>query len=113
MTPRTKRASGAARTRARVAAMVLAGIAGSSWSAPVMPPPLPPESSSSSLKDVSELSATKPAVDPETLPGAPVYHQVCAGCHEGQVPKAPHKMFLQMMPAQNIVAALTTGLMQA
>lgn len=113
MTPRTKRASGAARTRARVAAMVLAGIAGSSWSAPVMPPPLPPESSSSSLKDVSELSATKPAVDPETLPGAPVYHQACAGCHEGQVPKAPHKMFLQMMPAQNIVAALTTGLMQA
>lgn len=77
-------------------------------------PPAPPqESSSSSLKDVSELSATKPAVDPETLPGAPVYRRVCATCHEGQVPKAPHKMFLQMMPARTILDALTTGLMKA
>ncbi len=67
----------------------------------------------SSLKDVSELSATKPTVDPETLPGAPVYHTICAACHEGQVPKAPHKMFLQMMPAENILAALTTGPMKA
>ena len=68
---------------------------------------------SSSLKDISELSASKPKVDPETLPGAPVYHSVCAACHEGQVPKAPHKMFLQMMPPENILAALTTGLMKA
>ena len=68
---------------------------------------------SSSLKDISELSATKPKVDPETLPGAPVYHAVCAACHEGQVPKAPHKMFLQMMPPENILAALTTGLMKS
>ena len=77
-------------------------------------PPAAPaqESSSSSLKDVSELSATKPSVDPETLPGAPVYHKVCAACHEGQVPKAPHKMFLQMMAAQTILEALTTGLMK-
>jgi len=72
----------------------------------------PPAKESSPLKDVSELSATKSAVDPETLPGAPVYHHTCARCHEGQVAKAPHKMFLQMMPAANILAALTTGLMK-
>ena len=80
--------------------------------------PPPPDSAaaaqeSSSLKDISELSATKPKVDPETLPGAKVYHSTCAACHEGQVPKAPHKMFLQMMPPENILAALTTGLMKA
>jgi polyvinyl alcohol dehydrogenase (cytochrome) len=79
------------------------------------PPPADsaaPAQESSSLKDLSELSATKPKVDPETLPGAPVYHSTCAACHEGQVPKAPHKMFLQMMPPENILAALNTGLMK-
>ncbi|MBS0579451.1 MAG: PQQ-binding-like beta-propeller repeat protein [Proteobacteria bacterium] len=75
-------------------------------------PPPQGSSGSSQLKDLSELSATKPKVDPETLPGAPVYHTVCAACHEGQVAKAPHKMFLQMMPPENILAALTTGLMK-
>ncbi|MBS0380340.1 MAG: PQQ-binding-like beta-propeller repeat protein [Proteobacteria bacterium] len=74
--------------------------------------PARPAGGSSSLKDVSELSAVKSAVDPETLPGAPVYHRVCAHCHEGQVAKAPHKMFLQMMPAANILTALDTGLMK-
>src|SRR6516162_7101258 len=78
--------------------------------APPTTPPAPP--ASSSLKDVSELSATKAAVDPETLPGAALYHRICANCHEGQVAKAPHKMFLQMMPAKNIVTALTTGVMK-
>jgi polyvinyl alcohol dehydrogenase (cytochrome) len=76
------------------------------------PPTSPAPPASSSLKDVSELSATKAAVDPETLPGAAVYHRICASCHEGQVAKAPHKMFLQMMPAANILTALTTGLMK-
>jgi polyvinyl alcohol dehydrogenase (cytochrome) len=78
--------------------------------APPTTPPAPP--ASSSLKDVSELSATKAAVDPETLPGAALYHRICANCHEGQVAKAPHRMFLQMMPAANILAALTTGVMK-
>ena len=83
-----------------------------SAAAPPEPAPKEPVAASSSLHDVSELSANKSAVDPETLPGAPVYQRVCASCHEGQVAKAPHKMFLQMMPAANILAALTTGLMK-
>ena len=93
-------------------ALVLAiAVSGTLWAAPAGDPP-PQDPSSSSLKDVSELSANKSAVDPETLPGAPLYHRICANCHEGQVAKAPHKMFLQMMPAKNIVTALTTGVMK-
>src|SRR5579871_3496124 len=93
----------------RVAALA-AGVLAVSGHAVAAPPQ--GASGSSQLKDLSELSATKPKVDPETLPGAPVYHTVCAACHEGQVPKAPHKMFLQMMPPENILAALTTGPMK-
>ncbi len=86
-------------------------LSGTLWAAPTGSPPAQ-ASSSSSLKDVSELSANQSTVDPETLPGAPLYHRICANCHEGQVARAPHKMFLQMMPAANIITALTTGVMK-
>jgi polyvinyl alcohol dehydrogenase (cytochrome) len=92
--------------------LILGSLAAVQAGAPPTPPIPPASPTSSSLKDVSELSATKSAVDPETLPGAAVYHRICANCHEGQVAKAPHKMFLQMMPAANIQTALTTGLMK-
>jgi polyvinyl alcohol dehydrogenase (cytochrome) len=96
----------------RTSALLLGlALSGTLWAAPAGNP-APQDSSSSALKDVSELSANKSAVDPETLPGAPLYHRICANCHEGQVAKAPHKMFLQMMPAKNIVTALTTGVMR-
>jgi polyvinyl alcohol dehydrogenase (cytochrome) len=98
---------------APVAACGLATVLPPVNAAPPPPDSAPQGQASSSLKDLSELSATKPKVDPETLPGAPVYHTTCAACHEGPVPKAPHKMFLQMMPPENILAALTTGLMKA
>ena len=64
------------------------------------------------LKSVAELDTRKLAVDPETLPGAAVFKAHCAQCHEGQVPKAPHKMFLQMMSGPTIHEALTHGLMR-
>ncbi len=67
---------------------------------------------SSTLKDVKELDSRHPASDPETWPGARVYHGLCVNCHEGQVPKAPHKMFLQMMSADVILGALTNGVMR-
>ena len=70
------------------------------------------ESSPSTLKDVKELDSRRPATDPESWPGAPVYRGLCVNCHEGQVPKAPHKMFLQMMSADVILAALTNGVMR-
>ena len=56
--------------------------------------------------------AGEPVVDRETMPGADVYRQYCAKCHEGQVAKAPCKTFLQLMPPDAVLAALTTGVMQ-
>src|SRR6185437_3736557 len=51
------------------------------------------------------------AADPEAMPGARLFHQHCAACHEGQQPGAPAKQFLQMMPSSSIVGALTSGMM--
>ena len=61
---------------------------------------------SSTLKSVADLESRKYRGDPESLPGAAVYHRSCATCHEGQVPKAPHKMFLQMLSGPTIHDAL-------
>jgi polyvinyl alcohol dehydrogenase (cytochrome) len=44
--------------------------------------------------------------------GERLYQQACAACHEGGVTKAPHKIFLQMMPADGILNALENGIMQ-
>jgi polyvinyl alcohol dehydrogenase (cytochrome) len=45
-------------------------------------------------------------------PGAAVYAKACAECHEGGVARAPHKMFLEMMPTDGILRALEQGVMQ-
>ena len=66
---------------------------------------------SSTLKSVTEFESRQHATDPELLPGAAVYHRTCAACHEGQVPKAPHKIFLNMLSGPTIHDALTKGLM--
>ena len=68
---------------------------------------------SSTLKSVADLESRKYHGDPESLPGAALYHRTCATCHEGQVPKAPHKIFLQMLSGPTIHDALTKGLMAA
>jgi len=73
-------------------------------------PPEPPPSTA--LKDVKELESRHLDSDPETWPGAKVYRGLCVNCHEGQVPKAPHRMFLQMMSPDVILAALTNGVMR-
>jgi polyvinyl alcohol dehydrogenase (cytochrome) len=46
-------------------------------------------------------------------PGEPLFNQYCSGCHLGQVPKAPHKMFLQMMAPDAIFNALDVGIMRS
>jgi polyvinyl alcohol dehydrogenase (cytochrome) len=45
-------------------------------------------------------------------PGEPLFNQYCSGCHLGQVAKAPHKMFLQMMAPDAIFDALDAGIMR-
>jgi len=49
---------------------------------------------------------------PAAHPGEAVYAEACASCHQGGVPKAPHRMFLEMMPADGILAALDQGVMR-
>jgi polyvinyl alcohol dehydrogenase (cytochrome) len=48
----------------------------------------------------------------EAHPGEPLFNQYCGNCHLGQVAKAPHKMFLQMMAPDAIYAALDVGIMR-
>ena len=50
--------------------------------------------------------------DPEQKPGAPVYREHCAQCHEGQAQKAPTKTFLSMMSPEAIYDALALGIMR-
>ena len=66
----------------------------------------------SKLGDVRDLNFKKTEGDPETWPGAALYKSSCGACHEGQVAKAPHKMFLQLLSGQTIDTALSSGLMQ-
>ncbi len=44
--------------------------------------------------------------------GERAYLENCAQCHEGGVPKAPHKMFLEMMAPDAIYASMVDGIMQ-
>jgi polyvinyl alcohol dehydrogenase (cytochrome) len=49
--------------------------------------------------------------DRDSLPGAKLYSENCAACHDGSVPKAPHFQWLEMMSPASIVTALTSGVM--
>ena len=49
--------------------------------------------------------------DRDALPGAPLYGQHCAGCHEAQVYKAPHTTWLELMSPQVLYRSLTEGVM--
>jgi outer membrane protein assembly factor BamB/mono/diheme cytochrome c family protein len=45
-------------------------------------------------------------------PGEVLFRDYCARCHLGQVPKAPHKMFLEMMAPDAIYDSLNVGAMR-
>ena len=64
--------------------------------------------------DAAKARRPAPAVpaDKETMPGAGVYHVVCAQCHDKAVFKAPAKSFLNMMSPDAIYSALTAGQMR-
>ena len=49
--------------------------------------------------------------DRASLPGAALYNTHCASCHNGQVYKAPHTTWLEMMPARSIYRAMDGGIM--
>ncbi len=58
-------------------------------------------------------SAARTGANPDAAPGARLFRQHCAICHQGQAPGAPAKVFLQMMSPASILAAITTGMMSS
>ncbi len=66
------------------------------------------------LESTDEFKTAGSALGPrDELPGAALYAQHCASCHNGSVYKAPHFHWLEMMPAHSLHKALDTGIMQA
>ena len=55
-------------------------------------------------------SAAAAAAEPR--PAAVLYQSYCSGCHEGQVPRAPHAVYFQTIGPKTILAALNGGAMQ-
>ena len=48
----------------------------------------------------------------QAMPGRPIYEAVCASCHEGAVPRAPHRDMLGLMTPEVILQSLETGIMR-
>jgi polyvinyl alcohol dehydrogenase (cytochrome) len=59
------------------------------------------------------LLATAANATADQSMGERAYLEHCAQCHEGGVPKAPHKMFLEMMAPDAIHASITDGIMKS
>ena len=67
----------------------------------------------SALGSLDDMRAGTGAMgDRDTLPGAGLYLRHCASCHAGQVYKAPHTSWLEMMSARTLYKALSEGIMQ-
>lgn len=66
------------------------------------------------LESTDDFATTDDLIaDRSTLPGAALYAENCASCHNGQIAKAPHFNWLEMMPPARIVNALERGVMTA
>lgn len=64
-------------------------------------------SMSACTKDLPPELAVNVATD-----GRGIYEENCLSCHEGQIPKAPHRDWLAKMSPDAVVRALTVGSMQ-
>lgn len=53
------------------------------------------------------------AIDPDRHPGKGLFAANCATCHNGQVPKAPATVWLEMMAPDAILGSLNGGVMSA
>lgn len=50
-------------------------------------------------------------IDPETHPGKALFEDNCAMCHMGTVPKAPARVWLEMMAPDMLLSAMQGGIM--
>ncbi len=74
----------------------------------------PPPEPAGTLKSADDLVTRSTDIGPrESLPGAALYRDHCAACHNGAVAKAPHLIWLEMMKPRAILRALNEGLMKA
>ena len=65
------------------------------------------------LDSTDQFQATSDDFGPrEEMPGAALYAEHCALCHEGGVSKSPHLAFLEMMTPKAVYASMTDGIMQ-
>ena len=76
-------------------------------------PPADMEAERAKAEAFKASMEAKGQVDREALPGAVIYRERCMACHEGKVPKAPHKTFVSLMATDSIYHALADGIMQA
>lgn len=85
--------------------------------APSDAPPGVSGSPAASLPEEPPLKIDIPAVQEVDValtegPGRDVYADACLSCHEGQVPKAPHRSMLNIMSPDSVYRSLTVGVMQ-
>ncbi len=81
---------------------------------PAQPPPdvVDAQSGPAVLSSTDEFQATSGDFGPrEEMPGAALYDARCAHCHAGQVAKAPHLSWLEMMTPSAILRAMNGGIM--
>ena len=99
-----------------VVSVVLAVAVNPLASAAVPAPPAPEALAAKprTLESTDEMVARRVDFGPrDKMPGARVFAERCAACHNGAVPKAPHLIWLEMMSPQAILRALDGGVMQA
>jgi polyvinyl alcohol dehydrogenase (cytochrome) len=64
------------------------------------------------MKSTDELQARAgPTIDPDNHPGRDLFDENCAMCHDGGVPKAPSRVWLEMMAPDAILASMNGGIM--
>jgi len=63
-------------------------------------------------KPVESFVKSDATFDADRHPGKAVYAENCAMCHEGGVPKAPHREMMQSMAPDAVLTALNDGVMQ-
>lgn len=70
------------------------------------------KAATSDARPVESFVKGEAGFDAENHPGRAIFADNCAMCHEGGVPKAPHREFLQTMAPDAILHALNDGVMQ-
>jgi polyvinyl alcohol dehydrogenase (cytochrome) len=100
--------------RAKIAVLSLLLIAvGSATVRAAQTGPAPVESTSTARSPAEDPTFQNKSAPAGAAGGEVVFDQYCAKCHLGQVAKAPHKMFLQMMAPDAILASMDTGIMRS